>query len=623
MNAAADFVVFAYGDATATNWVEFEISNSGGKATEVAAVTLPTTQLFTDVVSLGDGRFMVEYDNVLDSSETSQLNYQIFDFRTNGLATNDSIGFTGTISGTTLTVSAVSSGTLAVGDTLVGPGIAANTTITALGSGTGGAGTYTVSTSQSVASEAMNLTDGQNKYIAGTEYNDNVTGEAGVNNFYYYIGENTASQSSHVGPSDIFNGGTNTAWSEAVFGDARSDYAIAPSGAGFTVTYTNAADLHSGSLTVDANVAALAFDASQDPSPVDVNGNTALIVTGGETLTLLHPSTFNFDIAELSASNTLELEGFDTNTVATPGSYNPTNGTTVLTVSDPTEHATPLTLTLVGNYSNSTFNVTSDGSGGVYIVDPSVMTDTIAAGGTLDVATPSNAIVTFAGGTGSLVLNDPEGFTGQIIGFTGTAPDAAHSDTIDLVGINYGSSQFAELYNSVTGLLTVTDGTNSASITFDDFNATLDFASDGNGGTLITDPPSTGSSGTTANAPVDCGMKFDTDKIDLNSDQTTNQSGAAASSDSPKDPLVSLHNDTFVFHPNLGAETGANVVPHVDHEHANHADTQLAQQLAALVTPDPHHEAFIDILHNDNFSVPSRVSPAEWHEQLANAVHLH
>ena len=62
---------------------------------------------------------------------------------------------------------------------------------------------------------------------------------------------------------------------------------------------------------------------------------------------------------------------------------------------------------------------------------------------------------------------------------------------------------------------------------------------------------------------------------------------------------------------------------HIDHEHANPADTQLAQQLAALVTPDPHHEAFIDIQHNDNFNVLSRVSPTQWHEQLANAVHLH
>ena len=46
-------------------------------------------------------------------------------------------------------------------------------------------------------------------------------------------------------------------------------------------------------------------------------------------------------------------------------------------------------------------------------------------------------------------------------------------------------------YNSSTGLLSVTDGSHTAGFTFDNFNATLDFASDGNGGTLITDPPLT------------------------------------------------------------------------------------------------------------------------------------
>jgi hypothetical protein len=65
---------------------------------------------------------------------------------------------TGTISngagaaGTTLTVSGVSSGTLAVGATISGTGITAGTTITALGTGTGGNGTYTVSPSQYVSS---------------------------------------------------------------------------------------------------------------------------------------------------------------------------------------------------------------------------------------------------------------------------------------------------------------------------------------------------------------------------------------------------------------------------------------------------------------------------------------
>jgi hypothetical protein len=62
---------------------------------------------------------------------------------------------TAAIAGTTMTVSAVASGTLYVGQTVQGVGVTANTMITALGSGTGGTGTYTVSFSQTVASETM------------------------------------------------------------------------------------------------------------------------------------------------------------------------------------------------------------------------------------------------------------------------------------------------------------------------------------------------------------------------------------------------------------------------------------------------------------------------------------
>lgn len=62
---------------------------------------------------------------------------------------------TGSIAGTTLTVSAVTSGVLYVGQTIQGTGVTANTMITALVSGTGGAGTYTVSTSQTVGSTTL------------------------------------------------------------------------------------------------------------------------------------------------------------------------------------------------------------------------------------------------------------------------------------------------------------------------------------------------------------------------------------------------------------------------------------------------------------------------------------
>lgn len=74
-----------------------------------------------------------------------------------GSKNTPSAQFTGSIAGTTLTVSAVSSGTLAVGQTLYDSSgnMFAGTTITALGTGSGGTGTYTVSISQTVASEAM------------------------------------------------------------------------------------------------------------------------------------------------------------------------------------------------------------------------------------------------------------------------------------------------------------------------------------------------------------------------------------------------------------------------------------------------------------------------------------
>ena len=67
----------------------------------------------------------------------------------------NAIPLTGSISGTTLTVTATPSGALGPGQTISGSGIASGTQITAFGTGTGGTGTYTVNNSQTVASEAM------------------------------------------------------------------------------------------------------------------------------------------------------------------------------------------------------------------------------------------------------------------------------------------------------------------------------------------------------------------------------------------------------------------------------------------------------------------------------------
>lgn len=70
--------------------------------------------------------------------------------------------FTGTIddgtppgAGTVLNVTAVTSGTIELGMQLTGTGVTAGTRITAYGTGSGGTGTYTVNTSQEVASTTI------------------------------------------------------------------------------------------------------------------------------------------------------------------------------------------------------------------------------------------------------------------------------------------------------------------------------------------------------------------------------------------------------------------------------------------------------------------------------------
>jgi hypothetical protein len=81
-------------------------------------------------------------------------------------STEDAV-VTGSVAATVLTVTAVTSGTLAVGQIITGTNVLPGTRITALGTGTGGTGTYTVSQTQTVASTT--ITAGAPAFRVGTE----------------------------------------------------------------------------------------------------------------------------------------------------------------------------------------------------------------------------------------------------------------------------------------------------------------------------------------------------------------------------------------------------------------------------------------------------------------------
>lgn len=116
-------------------------------------------QMLNDMLDQWSNERMMLYaiDEIIFELVNNQYIYTI------GTGGNVGAVVTGSISGTTLTVTVLTSGALHVGQTITGTGISAGTTISALGTGLGGngtdaVGTYSVNVSQTVASTTITAT---------------------------------------------------------------------------------------------------------------------------------------------------------------------------------------------------------------------------------------------------------------------------------------------------------------------------------------------------------------------------------------------------------------------------------------------------------------------------------
>ncbi len=130
----------------------------------ISGTTMTVTELFSGTIAVGQQVFGVGVDQetvitALGTGTGGAGTYTVSNSQTaaSGRYNSAQINcvFTGSTSGTTLTVSAVSSGTLHAGMTITNSSLTTKTVITALGTGTGGAGTYTISNSQTVGSSTM------------------------------------------------------------------------------------------------------------------------------------------------------------------------------------------------------------------------------------------------------------------------------------------------------------------------------------------------------------------------------------------------------------------------------------------------------------------------------------
>jgi serralysin len=185
---------------------------------------------------------------------------------------------------------------------------------------------------------------------------------------------------------------------------------------------------------------------------------------------------------------------------------------------------------------------------------------TIGTGATLELTAADSASVTFSSATGMLKLDHSSTFSAEIFNFTGNG-SLSGSDQIDLKDISFNSVH--DSYAS--GVLTVTDGTNTTELNFNGSYvlANFKFASDGSGGTIVYDPP----------VP------------------TSNPAAPTAASGT-------LSGDNFEFNSHVGHATNTNVAPSADtipHDHTGSSSTAAvlashADAVANAVIADALHD---------------------------------
>jgi hypothetical protein len=205
----------------------------------------------------------------------------------------------------------------------------------------------------------------------------------------------------------------------------------------------------------------------------------------------------------------------------------------------------------------------------------------VYTGSTLELVGATSGSVTFISSTGTLKLDTPSTFTGQIFGFTGDGT-LSGSDQIDLRGINYSAVHSS--YNNSTGILDVSDGTTTVNLKFAGTysQANFKFADDGSGGTIVYDPP----------------ISSQTSPLGGTANDNTAVSGAGQSTLS-----VAENQHSFVFAPNFGQVTVANFDPAKDTIQISQSIFANVAALLAATHDDEHGNAVITDVAHDTITI--------------------
>jgi hypothetical protein len=285
-------------------------------------------------------------------------------------------------------------------------------------------------------------------------------------------------------------------------------------------------------------------------------------------------------------------------------------------------------------------------------------------------------MLTFGGDGGIITFDTSSSRTYTAPDISGFGHAGAHPDVVDLIDFD-SNTVFTESSSNGNLTLTATEYGNTTTLTFDNFNGSLNFASDGHGGVAIsdvaeasaadigtvdtsvsnnvvngtitaTDPHSSGTvtttltpdganyignfsvrEETTSHNTASVAFSFNTNGAHISSAVT--QSYVVAVSEGSNTILhetvsVSVgttHSDNFVFTPGIGADTiinfNASGGDTIDLTHFTNITT--VAQLQAATTTDAHGDEVINLGNHDSITIAG-MNAQQFHNVMGSAFHL-
>jgi hypothetical protein len=286
--------------------------------------------------------------------------------------------------------------------------------------------------------------------------------------------------------------------------------------------------------------------------------------------------------------------------------------------------------------------------------------------------------LTFGANGGTVTFDTSSSWTYTAPDISGFGHGGAHPDVVDLANFD-SNTVFTESSSNGNLVLTATEYGNTTTLTFDNFNGTLNFASDGKGGIAIsgtaaasatdigtvdtsvnsssgvlsgtitaTDPHSSGTVATTltpdganyignfsvqeetsSGGHASVAFSFNTGGAQIKSAVTQSYDVAVSEGantilhETVSVSVGSSHADNFVFTPGIGADTivnfNASGGDSIDLTHFTNITT--VAQLQAATTTDAHGDEVINLGNHDSITIAG-MNAQQFHNVMGSAFHL-